>query len=80
MRTCPTTAFEIESFVAYVLSQFGGIDITPDDLVTKWLNEALNFRESVHRIKEQDIIALFHNNSNGFPLLGKQIGMKILGN
>ena len=74
MRTCPTTAFENKSFVSYALSQFGGIDMTGSDLITKWLKEATHLTESAHRLDMVQIRDLFHHHSNGFPHLDKNIG------
>ena len=80
IKTAPTTAFENKAFVAYVISQIGGIDRSANDILTKWIKECLDIHNYAQRATLEDIISLFHNNSGGFPLLDKHIGRIMLEN
>ena len=56
----------------------GGIDRTENDFVTKWIGEALELRETLMRLSQQELIELFHGNSGGLPRLARWLAKIIL--
>ena len=56
----------------------GGLDVTRDDFLVRWVNESLKLKESIMRLSSEEIWEVFHKDSGGLPLLDKHIAKLIL--
>ena len=60
------------------MAQFGGIDRTNGNFLTKWLAQALELQTTNERSSEQEIIDLFDGDSGNLDLLDRHLGTLML--
>ena len=78
LSNLPQNATACRKWGSHLMAQFGGIDRTKSNFLTKWLAQALELQTTNERSSEQEIIDLFDGDSGNLDLLDRHLGTLML--